>query len=214
MDYPAYDPASADHPLTDDELALLERTLEQLPGDGVMTLDGLDGFLTALAVGPGQLARRATADWLPVVWGGGPGSGTEAPFPSNQKRKRTVVLVLRHLRSVIAQLERDPALWEPVFSVAALPGDDGRELADAADWCRGFLAATDLDPAMWAPLFDDHETGPGLATIALLGEEGEGAAPPDDEEDLEDPMTRDRLSRLAADAALVLWARHRHRPAG
>jgi uncharacterized protein len=228
MDYPAYDPKSPITPLADDELSALEAQLQALPADGVMTLDGLDGYLTALVVGPPVLASVKTGDWLPAIWGGDPAPGTAAPFASNQRKKRMTVLVLRHLRSIAAALETDPQAWEPIFSVAEAPGEDGRELADAGDWCLGFLAATDVAPDAWSPLFDDAELGPGLATIALLAGEPvagsarepdaapvavPGSAPSDDEappvanDDLEDPEVRDHLSRAAVDAVLALWAR-------
>jgi len=217
MDYPAYDPKSQITPLAEDELAGLESLLDALPVDGAMTLDGLDGYLTALLVGPPLWRTLKTSEWLPAVWGGDPEQGAAAPFASNQKKKRTTVLVLRHLRSIAATLEADPRGWEPIFSVAELPGEDGRELADAGDWCLGFLAACDLAPQAWAPLFDDAELGPGLATIALMaGEDApEPAAPPSDDEappaaddeDLEDPEVRDQLSRNVVDAVLALWAR-------
>jgi uncharacterized protein len=210
VDYPTYDPKSNNSPLAEDELATLDELLQSLPVDGAMPLDGLDGYLTGLLVGPAPLPP--TAAWLPAVWGGDPEPGGPAPFQSNQKKKRTTVLVLRHLRAIAAQLESDPANWEPVFNVAAAPGDDGEELADAGDWCLGFLAATDLAPEAWAPLFADAEVGPGLATIALLAGEGEnqdGEAPEEvsDEEDLEDPQVRDSLSRAAAEVVPLLWAR-------
>jgi uncharacterized protein len=204
MDYPTFDPQSPETPLSEDELAGLEATLEDLPADGAMTVDGVDGFLTALLVGPPTLGRLPTADWLPLVWGGDPAPGTSAPFASNQKKKRTTVLVLRHLRSILASLQRDAEAWEPVFSVAEAPGEAGGELADAGDWCRGFLAATDLDAPAWAALFDDGaEIGAGLATIRLLGEHEAGTA----DEDLDDPVVRDALSRDVMDAVLALWAR-------
>jgi len=205
MDYPTYDPASNNSPLGEDELAALDELLQGLPVDGAMPLDGMDGFLTALLVGPAPVGR--TGDWLPLVWGGDPEPGTAAPFASNQKKKRTTVLVLRHLRSIAAQLETDPGNWEPVFNVAE---SDTEELADASDWSLGFLAATDLAPEAWAPLFDDAEAGPALATIALLAGEGE---PPEDETgaplDLDDPHVRDALSREAAELVPLLWARKR-----
>ena len=205
MDYPTYDPKSNNSPLTEDELESLDELLQALPVDGAMPLDGMDGYLTGLLVGPSPLG--ATSDWLPAIWGGDPQPGTAAPFQSNQKKKRTTVLVLRHLRAIAAQLESDPANWEPVFNVAEAPGADGEELADAGDWCLGFLAATDLASEAWAPLYEDVEVGPGLATIALLAGEGEPAASAEDDEDLDDPQVRDQLSRVAAEVVPRLWAR-------
>ena len=207
MDYPSYDPKSPNTPLTEEELASLDDLLTNLPSDGSMTLDGMDGFLTALLVGPAPIGK--SSDWMPAIWGGDQ-EPAPAPFSSNQKRKRTTVLVLRHLRSIEAALSGPPDAWEPVFSVAELPGTQGEELADATDWCMGFLAAMDLAPDAWAPLNDDPEIGPGLATIAFLG--GDIDAPPGpgdsaDDEDLDDPQVRDQLSRAAADVVLQLWAR-------
>ena len=205
MDYPSYDPKSPNTPLTEEELSSLDDLLTNLPSDGSMTLDGMDGFLTALLVGPALIGP--SSDWLPTIWGGDQ-EPAPAPFASNQKRKRTTVLVLRHLRSIEAALCGPPDAWEPVFSVAELPGTQGEELADATDWCMGFLAAMDLAPDAWAPLNADPEIGPGLATIAFLG--GDIDAPPEsdeDAEDMDDPQVRDQLSRAATEVVLKLWAR-------
>jgi uncharacterized protein len=205
MDYPSYDPTSPVTPLTEDELAALDELLASLPADGAMPLDGMDGYLTALLVAPAPLSAMKTADWLPLIWGGDQ-QPAPAPFRSNQQRKRSTVLVLRHLRSVDAALSGPPDVWEPIFNVAEVPGTHGEELADATDWCLGFLAATDLAPDAWAALQSDPEIGPGLATIAMLaGEVEEGGA--DDAEDLDDPHVRDQLSRAAADVVLKLRAR-------
>ena len=205
MDYPSYDPKSPNTPLTEDELAGLDELLATLPSDAAMTLDAMDGYLTALLVGPAPIG--ASSAWLPAIWGGDQ-EPAPAPFVSNQKRKRTTVLVLRHLRSIEAALSGPPDAWEPVFSVAEVPGTQGEELADATDWCMGFLTAMDLAPDAWAPLNDDPEIGPGLATIAFLG--GDIDAPPEsgeDDEELDDPQVRDQLSRAATEVVLKLWAR-------
>jgi uncharacterized protein len=201
MDYPRFDRASPHTPLTEAELQQLDDWLIGLAEagvDGVMTLDGMDGYLTALAVGPSKvLDELPTADWLPAIWGGDGPNG--APFPSNQKRKRTTVLVLRHLQSIASVLRAAPAGWEPVFSVVE---HEGTEWADAGDWCTGFLQATDLDPAAWEPLFEDPVLGPQLVPIALLG--GDADRDGDAEDDLDDPDVRDELSRGAAQAVLAL----------
>jgi uncharacterized protein len=209
MDYPSYDPTSPNTPLTEEELASLDDLLTHLPSDASMTLDGMDGFLTALLVGPVPVAAMKTADWLPLIWGGD-AEPAPWPFPSNQKRKRTTVLVLRHLRSIEAALSGPPDAWEPVFSVAELPGTQGEELADATDWCMGFLAATDLAPEAWAPLLADPEFGPGLATISWLGGDVDVAADAQDhpgEAALDDPQMRDQLSRSATEVVTRLWDR-------
>ena len=204
MDYPTYDPQSPVTPLTPAEIDALDRLLQTLPADGAMTLDGVDGFLTALTVGPAEvLATLPTADWLPWVWGGdGDGGNDEAaPFASKRQRKATVVLLLRHLRHLAAQFAATPDDWEPIFSMAELGAE---EWADARDWCAGFLQAVDLLPSAWGQTW----AAPALAPLLQLGGGLEGmdgvdatpAAPDDD-----DLPAIDELSRAVPDAVLAIW---------
>ena len=205
MDYPRYDPASPVTPLTAAELDALDALLQSLPADGAMSLDGLDGYLTALLVGPpAVLATLATADWLPLVWGGDDetGAAAAAPFASKRQRKATVVLVLRHLRHLSRQLDEAPDEWEPVFSIAE---QGEREWADARDWCTGFLQAVDLMPAAWGSTWTD----PVLTPLLRLGGGLDGVVPAgaDAAADIDDPAVCDRLSRAVPEAVLGLRAR-------
>lgn len=204
MDYPRYDPSSPVSPLTAAELAALDTLLQGLPADSVMTLDGLDGYLTALLVGPSAvLAVLATADWLPLAWGGDDASGpaAAAPFASKRQRKTTVVMLLRHLRHLSQQLTETPDAWEPIFSIAER---GGQEWTDARDWCTGFLQAVDLQPAAWGEIWDD----PALAPLLVLGGGLEGITPAGvAQDDLDDPAVCDRLSRAVPEAVLKLRGR-------
>ncbi|MBQ0935218.1 UPF0149 family protein [Ideonella paludis] len=206
MNYPDYDAQSPITPLDAAELDALDNTLMNLPQDGVMTLDGLDGYLTALLVGPAEvLGTLPTAHWLPVIWGGDGDAATAAPFASNRQRKNTVVAVLRHLRHLSAQLATDVDQWEPIFSVAE---QGEREWADASDWCAGFLQAVDLRPEAWGGVWDSSDLGPQLAPLLQLGGglgdelDAEGC----DEDDLSDPETVDTFSRMVPEAVLALRA--------
>jgi uncharacterized protein len=208
LDYPHYDPQSAVTPLSPEELDGLDQLLQKLPNDAVMTLDGMDGFLTALLVGPPQaLASLATADWLPWVWGGDGAGGSDdaSPFPSKRQKKATVVLLLRHLRHVAEQLTQAPDDWEPIFSVAE---QGTEELVDARDWCTGFLQAVDLLPSAWDVLFEDAELGPALAPLLLLGGGlTEQTLQTGDDHDLDNPRVCDPISRAVPDAVLRVWAK-------
>ncbi len=201
VEYPDYNPQIDSPPLSDDELNALDELLQALPADNVMNVEGLDGYLTALLVGPGLLQRLKTADWLPGVWGGD-GEGS-APFPSQKQRKRAAFLVLRHLHAIQVQLQSGTDSWEPVFSIAEA---DDREWVDAEDWCIGFLQAVALDPEAWAPLFDDAELGPALVPVALLGGDDSQLSEADRTR-LADPEQRDELSRAVADAIPLQFAR-------
>lgn len=202
MDYPHYDPQSAVTPLTPAELDGLDRLLQVLPADAAMTLDGLDGYLTALLTAPHPaLATLPTAAWLPQVWGGDAEAGNEAaaPFASKRQRKATVVLVLRHLRHLSEQLTRSPDTWEPIFSIAE---KGAQEWVDARDWCTGFLQAVDLQPDAWATVWQHPVLGPALAPLLQLGGGLDGGAA--QSEELEDPQVVDRLSRSVPEGVLTL----------
>ena len=198
MDYPDYNPAIDTQPLSDAELDALDTLLQALPTDNAMNIEGMDGYLTALLVGPQLVSHLKSADWLPAVWGGD-GDGS-APFASQKQRKRTALLVLRHLHGISRQLRLTPGSWEPVFSVAEVAE---RELADAEDWCVGFLLAVALDTDAWAPIFDDPVLGPALVPLALLGGD-ENTLGEADAARLADPEARDELSREVAEAVVLL----------
>lgn len=206
MDYPRYDPASPLTPLQPQELEALDRLLQALPADGVMSLDGVDGYLSALAAGPAELlATLPTAEWLPLVWGGDGPEGNEGaePFNSKRQRKATVVQLLRHLRHV-AEALKHPDSWEPIFSIAEKGAD---EFADASDWCTGFLQAVDLLPSAWDGVWDDAAVAPllqlggGLEGVQTPALDAEGEAV-----DLDDAACIDALSRAVPDAVLRLRA--------
>jgi uncharacterized protein len=183
-------------------MAALDHLLQTLPADGVMSLDGLDGYLTALVLGPAALlGQLTTAEWLPAVWGGDGDGGPDAtaPFASKRQRKATVVLVLRHLRHLAQQFTHAPAEWEPIFSMAEKGPD---EWADARDWCAGFLQAVDLVPSAWAVDWSLPAWAPVLALGGGLdGGHGHVELPDDSADDLAEI---DSFSRAVPDAVLQL----------
>lgn len=180
MNAPAYDPRSDLLPLSDAELQQLDQLLASLP-DEALTLEALDGYLSALLLSPVPLASLPGDAWLPTVWGGGD------PFPSGKQRKKLQLLVLRHLRALDAEL--GSAHWQPLFSL--LEGGD-QEWVDAEDWCTGFMLGVDLAGDAWEPLFEQQAQR--LAPIALLGGD-ESQQDPEALAELDDPAVRDALAR-------------------
>ena len=199
VQYPNYDPQSPLTPLTAEELATLDALLQDLPSDTAMSLDGFDGYLTALAIGPAALLSMPSADWLPLIWGGDTqGPDDAAPFPTKRQRKNTVVMSLRHLRHLNHVLREQVDDWEPIFSVAESGPD---EFADAREWCMGFLQAVDLMPEVWGEVWADAELNP----LLVLGGGLQGTPAVEDAElDLDDPVQCDELSRAVPDAVLRL----------
>lgn len=199
MQYPDYKPTLESPPLADEDLQALDDLLGGLPAEQAMNIEQLDGYLTALLLAPRPVATLPGADWLPAVWGGD-GEG-DAPFSSGKQKKRVIVMVLRHLHTLDRQIHHAPDRWEPVFSVAET--EDGQELADAEDWCIGFLQATTLDPDGWGALFDHPTLGPLLLPVGLLGGD-DSQLEPADAERLADPAHRDALTRSLPDMVLAL----------
>lgn len=197
MNYPQYNPASDDRPLSDEELNELDELLAALPADEAMNIEALDGYLAALLLAPTPLQSLPGNTWLPVVWGGDQ-APDPAPFVSGKQRKKVVMLVLRHLQSIATAWRQHPNAWEPIFSQAS--DAQGQDFADAEDWSAGFLAAVALEPDAWAPWFDAEDSEAWLAPIVALGAEdgvlAEASA-----------AQRDAASRLIPDAMLAMWAR-------
>ncbi|MFO1337340.1 MAG: UPF0149 family protein [Burkholderiaceae bacterium] len=206
MQYPQFDRASNNAPLNDTELQAFDDLLQGLPVDGAMTLEGVDGYLTALLLGPAEwLDARPTADWLPALWGGDGDDG--APFESNRQRKRATLFALRHLQAVACVLRDHPRQWEPLFSIVESEGPSREEWVDAQDWCIGFLQAMDLAPEAWAAWRADPVLGPPLAAIALLGGDEVPAEGSEDAQALADPAERDAMARQVAEGVLAMHAR-------
>lgn len=230
MKHPQYNPDLDNPPLTDAELDQLEALLADLPGEAVMDIEGLDGYLTALLLSP---ELPPADDWLPRVWGGD--AETPPPFASGKQTKRVVQLVLRHMAGIHRQLQADVDQFEPFFAVAerdeaddapaaevsaaaaaGAAAPDGAEppaghdglWVDAGNWCAGFLCATELQPAQWSPLFDDPEAAELLEPIVLLGADPAALSAPWSAEQQAQRSSlagRDALSRRVPDIVSALW---------
>lgn len=199
MQLPQYQPSTPLDPLSDDELIALDEQLAELPSDGALNIEALDGYLCGLLLSPQALSERAGADWLPLIWGG----DETDPFASGKQRKRLVLAVLRHLRALDHELHQQPDRWEPILSVAE---DDAGEWVDALDWCAGFMLALDLDAPAWTPRLQDPQWAALLAPIALLGAD-EDSLSAADRARLEDLAELDALSRSVPEAVLAMAER-------
>lgn len=198
MKHPQYNPQLATAPLSDAEIDQLDELLAALPGDDVMDVEMLDGYLTALLVTPTLPSADA---WIPRVWGGA--EDGPAPFASGKQTKRFVQLVLRQIAAIDRQLQGDFDRFEPWFDMAVI---EDVEVVDAQAWCAGFLHALDLTQDQWQDHWDLPTVAPALRPISLLG--GDGLEPADAEQ-VDTTMKRDRLSRQVPDAVEVLY-RHWH----
>jgi uncharacterized protein len=138
---------SLNQPLTDDELdELAALLLDRIEDDddvdgkdeGIVALEELDGFLTALVSGPSTIMISA---WLPVVWGDFP-----PKWPTMQVAERSYGLLMRHQNGIVNTLMQAPEEFEPLFPVRAV---NGKEYTIVDDWCEGYLRGVNLAGDAW-----------------------------------------------------------------
>jgi uncharacterized protein len=153
--------------LTEAELDELENFLmSAATPDECMDISMLDGFLTALAVGPNTLAP---SDWMPVIWGG------EMQWANQAQVERISTLIFRHANAILFYLRDDPDTFDPLLYENEV---DGKRVQVIDEWCSGFVQGMVLDEAAWQPLMDSDEGEQMLFPILLHGTE----ASEDDEE--------------------------------
>ncbi len=153
-------------PLTDAEYGELEDFLlsEDLP-EGHMDIAMLDGFFTALAIGPNTLVP---SQWLPVVWG----ETAEEPmqFESAEQMRRIVDLVMRMYNGCMQSLQEGIDEFEPLIYQRE---HEGRTIPIIDEWCMGFMQGVQLDPEGWQPLIEagEEDAAALLAPMLLYGTE-------------------------------------------
>lgn len=161
---PASNPMRMMAPLSDEELDELDQFLmSDEVSDEAMMLDMLDGYLTALVVGPTTLQP---SKWLPGIWGS---TEEDAPhFQTGEQGQHILDLILRHYNGIIWSLQADADAFEPMFHETTYP-DDPRVYVDGEAWAHGFMQGIELSQQDWQPLFEDAQGQAWIRSIYLLG---------------------------------------------
>jgi yecA family protein len=131
--------------LTQDELDRLSVILDQYAEQESLSLEALDGLISALIASPVAVSE---ADYLPVVFGGGIGE-TQA-LAAVAERDEAAALIARHWAAVAAAVDSEDGP-SPVIFEAGEDGVLGRE------WAIGFLIGMDFASDRWDELFDAEE---------------------------------------------------------
>ena len=153
-------PASAPNYLDDDQIECLTALLEQraVPFKG-FNLEALDGFLSALVVGPSVVPVE---EWQPVVWGGKP-----RRWETAEEEAQVQALLMGHWNMCSARVRHGeddlpdhlaPLMWLP--EDPDLTGEDALredELDVGHDWALGFFAAVGLREAEWDTWLDAND---------------------------------------------------------
>ncbi|MBS7458031.1 UPF0149 family protein [Coralloluteibacterium stylophorae] len=158
-------------PLDDDDLDRLDLLLQRCadPEDGIPDLEMLDGFLSAVLVGPAELAPES---WLPAIWGS---EGARRDARQMAEAQGLIArLAAQILRRVSIDPDERPGGRDSAFPLLGMPAEDedasgeagaaGAEAGEdaagfpfAAAWALGFMRAAALDEAAWDGWAEDHE---------------------------------------------------------
>jgi uncharacterized protein len=170
-----------DVPVNEENLDALDEFLssDRSPPD-CMQLSELDGYLTAIAIGPDLVAP---SEWMPVIWG-----EEEVVFDGESEAQAVLGSLLGHYDAIldkIAAENYEPVLWS---------NQDGAIIA--GDWASGFMEGVGLRAEAWAPLFDSDDDGYLLFPILGLCADENG-----------DPLIEiapEEVDRLTAEAPDIL----------
>lgn len=156
------------HSVTNQYLPLSEEEIEELDdfltseatSFEAMSIDELDGYLTAIVIGPTMLNF---SQWFPGIWG-----PDDAPdFESTEEAQHIIELIVRQMNGIVSEFNDNPDDIAPIF-VTSTSGDS-REYTDASMWAFGFLQGMELCRNDWQPFFDDPNGQKMLRPIYLLG---------------------------------------------
>lgn len=173
-------------PLEEGELDELQ---ELLVGNGereVMLLDGVQGLITAVAIGPVQVPPD---EWMPYI------IEEERVFESVEQAEHMVKLLLRLHASVVDDLEN--LMYEPILSQEDT--ESGGLALTAHGWCEGFSLGVDLRNELWETrMRDDPRLLELLAPVIQLSADEGVFEHGDDEEPapLSEAEYEDALLRL------------------
>jgi uncharacterized protein len=134
-----------------------------------MALSNLDGFLTAVAIGPDRIKP---SEWLPRIW------GDETPeFLSEEEANRVIGTILGRYNQIITQLRDDPDRYQPLIR----QNEHGQVIA--RDWVAGFMDGVALRFHGWQALLKSKEYRNDFAPIAVHLTDAQGNSPLNPEEE-------------------------------
>jgi yecA family protein len=143
---------------------------------GTMSLDRLDGFLSALVVGPAAVPVEV---WAEAIWGDG---GSAKAFADRDQAEYVGALIKRHADAIGLRLERGSSHEPAIRNIYRGTGFQ--------EWGEGFLRGVELSADAWQPLLSDRRRGAVLLAPILYAATRnpaiyrQGMAPIDGEEHL------------------------------
>lgn len=144
-------------PLQDEDFVRLSELLYQYgdPDHG-LDMEALDGFLSAIIVGPGRMVMPS--EYLPEIW------ACEPAFDTEDDAHEALALIMRMNNHIVRRLGRqpnsDPDTHPMILAAVDENGEPLMELpADfplGAPWAAGFMRAVELRADDWQAWCDQH----------------------------------------------------------
>lgn len=192
------------HSVTNQLLPLSEEEIEELDdflmsestSYETMSIDALDGYLTAIAIGPSTLDFN---QWFSGIWG--PTEEDAPNFKSEEEAQHIIDLIIRQMNGIVSQFEDDPDDIEPIF-VAIVHQGDTREYVDAEMWAYGFMQGIELCKKDWQPFFDDPNGQEVFRPIYLLGSDD---VTPEEETHTETPEQSEELAEQVPESLAWIY---------
>jgi uncharacterized protein len=152
-------------PLSQDELTELETflTSDKTPEECMASLEMIDGYMTALVIGPEMIAQYR---WIQYLLD--PENKQEKIFDSPEEEAIITGMLLRHSSAIAAQFENDPEDFLPIYELFGYGEEEERELA-IEEWALGFILGMELAHEAWQPLFASEETAMLAGPLFILG---------------------------------------------
>lgn len=158
-------PEQLSQPLTHEELGLLEGFFisDSAPVESFSSIEMLDGYMTALIVGPEEIAPDL---WMPFIWDQ---ENAAAPvFSSEEEEKMIRELLVRHMNSIAKQFNDAAEEFLPIFEQYTYNDEEEKKIA-IEDWALGFTVGMELKHESWSPLLLDEESAMLVLPMFVLG---------------------------------------------
>jgi len=130
---------------------------DALPLDA-MDIGTLDGFLTAIVVGPELVPP---SEWLPRVFG----ESRNPQFGSFEEAQRFTGLIMRFYNQIVLTFKERPDDFLPLLYDYE---EGGKLKTSAEEWCIGFSLGVHLRTEAWEPLMGDPEFSELLSPIVAF----------------------------------------------
>ena len=158
-----YDSVKGLNVITDSELAELDDFLfSDVVPEVAMTIDMIDGFLTAVLIGP---VNVFPSSWLPLIWDL-TGGGEEPKFESVEQEERITNLLMKMVDRIIMQLLYTD-YFEPLPDMLHTESEEDRDDANKL-WATGFLTGVDCNNLEWESIYADKDASLLLSLIFMF----------------------------------------------